>query len=240
MGELQALERGVGGLVIHPGGPPVVSKRSRGHAHQRPKVRRLIGVGSPAHAHVQTLAKQVVDAYLDNVYLKQRRPDPYVVGPQLVRTDDMRRFRHSIHEGYDGLNQLEEDFTDALDRLGTPWCRNPSRSGYGIPLITPGTTSTFYPDFLVWREVNVYAIDTTGGHVLPEKAARKLLTIQCPAGATRRVVIRFVSPGRWSKAVQRESDDGFTVWDLSPNQERRAIHVEDMDAAVAKAVRAPS
>jgi len=49
------------------------------------------------------------------------------------RTDEMVTYEHSLHEGYDGLNQLERDFAAALDRLGSPWCRNPSRSGYGIP-----------------------------------------------------------------------------------------------------------
>lgn len=68
-----------------------------------PKFDAVVGVGSPAHAHIQALARQVVDAFLDNVYLKQRKPDPYVVGPQLVRTDEMMAFTHSLHEGYDGL-----------------------------------------------------------------------------------------------------------------------------------------
>lgn len=204
-----------------------------------PKFDALIGIGSAAHTHLQALARQVVDTYLDNVYLKQRKPDPFVVGPQLARTDEMITYKHSVHEGYDGLNQLERDFADALDRLGSTWCRNPSRSGYGIPLITPGTTSTFYPDFLVWRDVDVFAVDTTGGHLLAEKTARKLLAIQVPAGVKSRIVIRFISQGRWSASPQvaQEDSEGFTVWDLSPNQERRAIHVDDIDAAVARSVR---
>ena len=204
-----------------------------------PKFDALIGVGSPAYTHIQALARQVVDAYLDNVYLKQRKPDPYRVGPQLVRADEMVRYQHSLHEGYDGLNQLERDFADALDRLGSAWCRNPSRSGYGIPLVTPGTTRTFYPDFLVWPNDDVFAIDTTGGHLLADKAARKLLAIQAPAGVSSRIVIRFVSEGSWSATPQPQQEDseGFTVWDLSPNQERRAVHVQDLDAAAARAVR---
>lgn len=201
----------------------------------------LVGIGSPAHTHIQTLARQVVDAYLDNVYLKQRRPDPYVIGPQLVRTDEMITFKHSLHEGYAGLNSLEQPFAEALDRLGQRWSRNPSRSGYGIPLITPGTTSNFYPDFFVWMDSCVYAIDTTGGHLLQEKAARKLLTIQVPGDVESRLVIRFVSEGRWRALphVVQEDTEGYTVWELSPNQERKAIHLDDIDSAVARAVRAP-
>ena len=206
-----------------------------------PKFDALIGIGSPAHTHIQTLARQVVDAYLDNVYLKQRKPDPYLVGSQLVRTDEMIAFKNALHEGYDGLNLLEQQFAGALDRLDESWSRNPSRSGYGIPLITPGTTSTFYPNFFVWKEPYVYALDTTGGHLLQEKAARKLLTIQASVGAQSTIVIRFVSQGRWRAQPQlvQEDSDGFTVWELSPNQERRAIHFDDIDGAVGRAVRSP-
>lgn len=203
-----------------------------------PKFDALIGIGSAAHAHVQTLARQVVDTYFDNVYLKQRRPDPYVVGSQLVRTEEMTAYEHSLHEGYDALNMLERAFAAELDKVGLPWVRNPARSGYGIPLITPGTTSTFYPDFLVWQGDTVVAVDTTGGHLLPDKAARKLLTIHTPAGATSRVVIKFVSEGSWeaSPAPTREHSEGYTVWELSPNQERRAVQVDNMAAAVTRAL----
>jgi hypothetical protein len=84
----------------------------------------------------------------------------------------------------------------------------------------------------------VLAIHTTGGHLLPDKTARKLLTIQAPAESTSRVVIKFVSEGRWeaTPAPQREHADGYTVWELSPNQERRAVHVDDMAAAVSRAL----
>lgn len=198
----------------------------------------LIGIGSAAHTHIQILARQVVETYLDNVYLKQRRPDPYIIGPQLVRVDEMVTYKNSLHEGYDGLNSLEKSFADTLDQVGVPWVRNPSRSGYGIPLITPGATSTFYPDFLVWKAGCVIALDTTGGHLLPDKTARKLLAIKTPPGVAERVIIRFVSQGRWSVTphLAQQDPEGYTVWELSPNQDRRAHHVEDLAAAVTRAI----
>ena len=202
-----------------------------------PKFDAQVGVGSPAHHHIQTLARQVVDAYLDNVVLKQRRPDPYTVGPILVRRKEMHAFRHSVHEGYDGLNTLEALFAEALDRVGLPWCRNPSRIGYGIPLVTPGTTRTFYPDFLVWSENEIFAIDTTGGHLLPEKTARKLLAIRRDAGVSPIVTIRFVSEGTWTASLTQEDSLGFTVWEQGAIGDRKAIHVEDIDAAVQRALR---
>ncbi len=199
----------------------------------------LVGVGSPAHAHIVTLAGQVVDQYLNIVYLKQRRPDPYIVGPILVREDASQEFKYALHERYDGLNDLERRFAEGLDRASAVWARNPSRTGYGIPLISPGTTNSFYPDFLVWDGIEVYAIDTTGGHLLPEKAARKLLAIKVPEGAEQRIHIRFVSEGTWTSALAQEDSQGYTVWELSPMLERRAVHVADIDAAVARSFKSP-
>jgi len=203
-----------------------------------PKFDAMIGVGSPAHSHVQTLAGQVVEQYLNNVYLKQRRSDPYVVGPILVREDSARSFEHALHEMYDGLNDLERRFAEALDRRKVVWARNLPRTGYGIPLVSPGTTSRFYPDFLVWEGPNIIAVDTTGGHLLPEKAARKLLAIQIPADATQRVHIRFVSEGTWTAGLAQEDTQGFTVWELSPTGDRRAVRADDIDAAVGRSLKA--
>jgi type III restriction enzyme len=197
----------------------------------------LIGVGSPAHTHIRNLAHEVVDVYLDNVYLKQRKPDPYTVGSILVRTSEMRTFKNAVHEGYDGLNTLEIDFAEAVDQIGLPWCRNPSRTGYGIPLITPGTTRTFYPDFLVWGDAEVFAIDTTGGHLLPEKAARKLLSIRRDPGVSPAITIRFISEGTWTAAMTQEDSLGYTVWEQGPSGERRAIRFDDIKAALQRAIR---
>ena len=74
-------------------------------------------------------------------------------------------------------------FARAIDKTGLTWYRNPSRSGYNIPLISVGPTRNFYPDFLVWKGKDVFAIDTTGGHLLKEKTGASCLSIE-PAKAT--------------------------------------------------------
>jgi type III restriction enzyme len=151
---------------------------------------------------------------MDHVLLKQRRVDPYVVGSVMVRKDELVRFKHALHIGYSGLNALELAFARSLDNTGLTWCRNPSRSGYGIPLISIGSTKSFFPDFLVWKDKNVYAIDTTGGHLLAEKTGRKLLDIEPAKDRSGRLVIRFVSEGRWNPQLQQEDKAGYTVWGL--------------------------
>lgn len=201
-----------------------------------PKFDALVGFGSPAHAQITRLAKDVVEAYIDNVFLKQKRVDPFEVGPAMVRKDELVTYKNALHAGYSDLNDLEKAFAKALDKTKLTWCRNPSRSGYGIPLITIGSTKAFYPDFLVWSGNNVYAIDTTGGHLLGEKTGRKLLTIEPPRGRAGKLVVRFVSEGRWNAQLQQEDSSGYTVWGLKQDQTLRATVVDSIDEAVKRAL----
>jgi type III restriction enzyme len=202
-----------------------------------PKFDAKVGFGSRAHKQIARVAEDVVNAYIGNVFLKQKAVDEYVVGPALVRKDGMERFSNALHEGYSELNEsLELPFARAIDKTGLTWYRNPSRSGYNIPLISVGPTRNFYPDFLVWKGKDVFAIDTTGGHLLKEKTGRKLLSI-APAKASRgRLVVRLVSEGKWNAKVEQEDSAGYTVWGQKQDNSLRAIHVDSIDTAVERSV----
>jgi len=150
----------------------------------------------------------------------------------------MTPFANAVHGGYDGLNSLEATFAKALDKSGVPWARNIPRTGFGIPLISLGTTNFFYPDFIVWSGSNVLAIDTKGGHLLPEATARKLLRISYPDGVDRKLRVRFVSEGRWNESVEMEEKGGYTVWGVRHDGTRQATHLDDIDATVEKVITA--
>ncbi len=197
----------------------------------------LIGFGSPAHKQLVKLAKEVVEEYLDNVNLVQRKPNPYEVGPTMVRTAEQTKYDHAVHPAYSDMNSLEQDFAAALDKAGLTWCRNPSRSGYGIPLITLGPTKTFYPDFLVWSGSDVYALDTTGTHLLEEKTGRKLLNVAPPKGVDGRIFVRFISEGTMNDKLERLDTAGYTVWSQKQDGKLRATHADDADDAAARAVK---
>lgn len=196
----------------------------------------MVGFGSNAHKHIATVARLVVEACIDNIFLKQKRIDPYIVGPVLVRRGEIKTFENCLHEGYSDMNTLEVTFGKSLDKTGYTWCRNPSRSGYGIPLITIGSTRTFYPDFLVWRGDDVIAIDTTGPHLLADKTGRKLLAIAPPKGEAGRLIVRFVSEGKWSPQLQQLDTAGYTVWGQKQDLTLRAIPTESIDDAVVSVV----
>lgn len=190
-----------------------------------------IGFASAAASHITDVAQKVGHAFVDQVYLKLRGPNPYEIGPILVDADDVIKFKKSIHTGYDGLNSLERGFATALDKKNLPWCRNPARSGYAIPLPQPGKTLNFYPDFLVWKDDDVYAIDTKGSH-LHADAARKLVSIKPASGSTKRVFVRFISDGVVDANGAQPDSTGFTVWSFKPTGEPDFNHYDSMAKAV--------
>lgn len=172
---------------------------------------------SPAYRDIQDTAQKVVQAYIDNIEMKQRRRTPYEVGRIRVDEATAVRYDNALHERYGRLNPNEKSFAKALDRLRLEWCRNPERSeaGYHIPLLQPDNGSyNFYPDFLVWKDDTVFAIDPKGDHILQGALRWKLMAIETPLVATQRVVIRLVSEGQYDEYVTRKSTTGYTVWSL--------------------------
>ncbi|TDO57352.1 type III restriction enzyme [Kribbella sp. VKM Ac-2571] len=190
-----------------------------------------VGVNSPAYSQIVDIAQKAVDTYLDYALIRQVGPNPYEVRSILARQTDIERFRNSIHDGYDGLNQLELDFAQALDGLDLPWCRNPSRLGYGLPLLSLGPTENFYPDFLLWSNKTVVCIDTKGEDRVQTDAARKLMSIAPHARSESRLRVALVSKGQWKPDGSPAGPDGITVWSLRADQKLRTIHHPDMASA---------
>ena len=161
----------------------------------------LLEYSSRAAEHIREQAHKIVDAYVEHSTIVQNALDePYTVGSVLVDETKMVRFRHAVHEGYSDLNpSLERPFAEALDKTRRVWCRNPSAGGFSIPLLDHGNTRTFRPDFLVWVDNQVVAIDTKGPHLLTVDVMRKLFFIDKIEDGPE-LVIRMVSEGIWHVA----------------------------------------
>lgn len=196
-----------------------------------PKLNARIGIGSAAHNQVRRLADEVVDSYIKGVRLLQRRLNPFKIGSTLARPNDVVAYVNAVHAGYAGLNSLERPFADALDKTGLTWARNPPRSGFGIPLVSVGPTSNFYPDFLVWTQERVICVDTKGPHLVHETARRKLLRIR-PASGGPRLDVQFVSSGKYNDNLDQKSTSGYTCWGLGDDGTIKAVNFEELDAVV--------
>jgi len=202
-----------------------------------PKFDAQLELGSIADATMRKAAADVVNIYLQHVVLRQRAQNPYVVSDIFVDPTTAEKFNNAVHAAYSGLNiTLELPFARELDKTRLRWCRNPSQSGFPILPLTPGQSKTFYPDFLVWKGKYVYAIDTKGEHILQSELGRKLLAISPPAKSRLSLIVRLVSPGKWDKAPQRISGEGFTVWALGNANALKPIHCATLAEAVSIAV----
>ncbi|MCE8163935.1 MAG: DEAD/DEAH box helicase family protein [Candidatus Moeniiplasma glomeromycotorum] len=173
-----------------------------------PKFDALIGFKSNVYGQIVETVDKVIKTYLDNCQLEASETELYTVTDHLLYNPAKSiSFNNSIHEKYSQLNELEKKFARELDEFGFKWCRNPSRTGYSIPLITLGSTRNFYPDFLIFHPTKIIAIDTSGEHLIKDKVDRKLLNI------SSKLLVYFVSRGKWDeKLVEKTDESGWTLW----------------------------
>lgn len=180
-----------------------------------------------------------MDEYLRHAVIKQHKPKPYAIGSILVRRSGMETFKNALHEGYDGLNDLERRFARAIDETGLPWVRNRSQTGYKIPLVTLGQTVWFFADFLLWAGDTVICVDTKGGHLMEGDGRRKLLSIQPHKDVSTRVEVKFVTEGTWKVDGTPDGKDGFSVWELGSGRDLRIIPYEDLESVAKSLIPAP-
>ena len=159
------------------------------------------------------------------------------MGALHVNPANAKPFTNALHDAYD-LNGLEQEIAEALDVTGHPWARNPAYNGYSIPLLDKGDTQRFFPDFLVWKDGVVFAVDPKGGNLLMKDAGRKLLNITDERNR-RNVLVRLITRGKWSDEMKQTGAAGFTVWSAASGTGRpRARHAANVTAAVGTALRA--
>lgn len=181
-----------------------------------PKFDALVEITSPAADHIRGVARDVVDAYISHSRIFQNDFDtPYTVGPVLVDPKKAVEFSKSVHRSYSGLNDLEIRFSKAFDKTQRVWALNPRNSGFYIPLLDLASSATYWPDFLVWVDKRVVAIDTKGRHLLTDATVGKLFDIDT-LGEPAKLVLRLISSGESQIApngqINHLSSSGFTVW----------------------------
>ena len=128
-----------------------------------------VEITSAAASALRDDAEKLVDAYLEGSSLVFEEGNPYLVGALHVNPAKAKPFRNALHDSYD-LNGDEQPVAEALDATGHLWTRNPSQSGYSIPLLDKGDTQRFFPDFLVWKDGIVFALDPKAPVLLAKDA----------------------------------------------------------------------
>lgn len=199
------------------------------------KFNAAVEITSPAAVQLRRDADAIVDAYLINSDLSTEDDNPFVVGAVSVNPAKAKPFRNAVHEGYD-LNPLEQEIAEEIDATGLDWCRNPVNGGFSLPLLDKGDTRRFFPDFLVWKDGLVFAIDPKAGMLVRHDAGRKLLSIHDGSGQ-RKLLVRLIAEGKWNDQIEKVGPAGFTVWTLSRAGKLKPRHAANAAEAVSAALR---
>lgn len=191
---------------------------------EHPKFDALVEYHSTAADHIREVAEKVVEAYIEHSVIVQNSLDhPYEVKSIAVDPAKLVRFKNGLHEGYSDLNELEKAFAAAIDRTKKAWCRNPTNGGFSIDLLDRGRTRQFKPDFLVWSDKHVFALDPKGDHLIVEDAARKLFSIEKIENGPD-LVVRLITEGEWriknTEFQKVPGTTGYTVWSLKQGKLR--------------------
>jgi len=150
-----------------------------------PKFDALVGFKSNVYEQIIKTATEVIGVYLKNLRLESSEAELYTV-PDLLLYNSSKaiNFNNSIHEKY----------------------------SHPVPLITLGSTRNFYPDFLVFGQNKIIAVDTSGEHLIKDKVDRKLLNI------SSKLLVRFVSRGKWDeKTIEKIDENGWSLWKRREN-----------------------
>lgn len=133
-----------------------------------------------------------------------------LVSPDITNVSELlrdkyrvRSYNNAVHAEYNGLNAFEVQVAEALDATGRTWCRNPSQTGYGIPIAEFGTeTENFYPDFLLWTDKEIWAIDPKGNHLKEGAAQNKLFDVTGVTGVSTPVRVALILQGSCTLTTQ--------------------------------------
>lgn len=192
---------------------------------------------SVAAEQFRELGRKLVDAFLTGSSLRIEPTDLHKVGPIDARPGKAIPFKNAVHDAYE-LNDFESKIAQVIDDTGLIWCRNPENGGWSLPLLDTGGTYNFYPDFLIWKGKDIFALDPKGGHILASNAYRKVLSVQRGAKGPR-VLARLISQGRWSDDVKPLGKEGFTTWSWDTTVGRlQAKHYTTMEKSLKGALTA--
>jgi hypothetical protein len=202
---------------------------------KHPKFDVRVQVRSNAELAVRDLAEKIGTAYFEHSELIYEEDDPFTFGPVRVVKEGAVKFANSLYPQYGKMGIEEVAFARGLDAANVTWHRNPVSGGYSIPLLSPGDTANFFPDFLAWKGSKVFAIDTKGKHLLTEALLRKMFDIR--NGEQSRVQVRFVVKGKQDAlSAKTISKEGFTIWRVKNNQ-TKPVYVDTMAKAVAECLK---
>lgn len=176
-----------------------------------PKFDALIEYTSNAAHYIREEAKKVANLYRTHSIIVQNPLDTNLVGDIFISSASAREFKNSLHPKYSDFNKFELEFALELDKCGLVWMRNPKNGFLKIPLLDGKGTDTFNPDFIVWKENSILALDTKGSHLIDSDSRRKLFNIEKVCDG-KDLIIKLISEKKYNDSGQVIDNSGYTIW----------------------------
>lgn len=176
----------------------------------------LVEYNSIAALYVRSEAAKVAEIYRQNSIIMQNPSDAVRVGEVIVDNESIE-FENSVHERYSDFNAFELDFAKELDKTNLVWMRNPRNGILKIKLLDGKGTDNFNPDFIVWTDTTIYALDTKGNHLIYEDKTRKLFNLE-KASQGKDLIIKLITEKKYNANSQIVDQTGYTVWQLKQGQ----------------------
>ena len=170
----------------------------------------LIEYNSNAASYIKNEAKKIADIYRRNSVIMQNPLDVIPIGEVFI-SDDSKDFKNAVHSSYSDFNNFELEFARELDSRNVLWMRNPVNGFLKIPLLDGKGTDTFNPDFIVWKDEAIIALDTKGNHLIAEDSNRKLFCIE-KACEGKDLIVKLISERRYNERQDVIDTTGYTVW----------------------------
>ena len=177
-----------------------------------PKFDALVEYSSKAASYIKGEASKIAAIYRQNSIIVQNPLDTIPVG-EVILSGESVEFKNSVHARYSDFNNFELDFARELDKTGLLWMRNPKNGILKIRLLDGKGTDNFNPDFIVWSDSAIYALDTKGCHLIYEDSIRKLFYLE-KACDGKDLVIKLISEKKYNGDGQVIDQNGYTVWQL--------------------------
>jgi type III restriction enzyme len=181
-----------------------------------PKFDALIEYSSNAATYIKAEAAKIADIYRQNSIIMQNSMDTVPVGEVIIGEDSFE-FNNSVHARYSDFNTFELEFARELDKTGLTWMRNPKNGILKIQLLDGKGTDNFNPDFVVWTDDVIYALDTKGNHLIHIDSVRKLFHLE-KACDGEDLIIKLISEKKYNVHGEVLDQNGYTVWQLKQGQ----------------------
>ncbi|MHB8962747.1 MAG: DEAD/DEAH box helicase family protein [Saccharofermentanales bacterium] len=196
----------------------------------------MVEYNSKAADIIREKAVAVVDSYVEQALAIQDAANTFPVPVIYINSSVAQSFNNALHERYSDFNAFELSFAKELDQTKNTWFRNPSQGCFQIPLLDKGDSNNFNPDFIVWANKKIFAIDTKGDHLIVGDAARKLFSLE-KYGKGPDLVIYLVTEGEWSNDIKKIGKAGYTIWGIK-NAKVIGHHTNTLKECVAECLKA--